>query len=117
VGKLAGLDLTRATRSSAPPGGAAGGAAGRAAVPTTREAHFREHGLVPVGVLAREDLAEGAERPGPVIIESMDTTLLVPPGWSCRAGEQGCIVLERRVDPGGRARRPGDTRAGGPRHG
>ena len=52
-----------------------------------------------VDVLAREDLT-GAERPGPVIVESMDTTVVVPPGWSCRAGDQGCIVLERRRGPG-----------------
>jgi N-methylhydantoinase A len=90
VGRLAGLDLTRAAR---------GGPASSGAPRTSREAYFRESGLVRVDVLAREDLA-GAERPGPVIIESMDTTVVVPPGWSCRAGDQGCIVLERRRGPG-----------------
>ena len=61
-----------------------------------------------VDVLAREDLA-GAERPGPVIVESMDTTVVVPPGWSCRAGDQGCIVLEWRRGPG---RPEGESRHG-----
>ena len=90
VGRLAGLDLTRAAR---------GGAASPGAARASREAYFRESGLVRVDVLAREDLT-GAERPGPVIVESMDTTVVVPPGWSCRAGDQGCIVLERRRGPG-----------------
>jgi N-methylhydantoinase A len=91
VGRLAGLDLTRAARS--------GAAGGPGAARASREAYFRESGLVRVDVLAREDLT-GAERPGPVIVESMDTTVVVPPGWSCRAGDQGCIVLERRCGPG-----------------
>jgi N-methylhydantoinase A len=84
VGKLDGLDLSRRQRASAsPPAGT-----------TTREASFKETGLVRCEVLGREALEPGLERPGPAIIESMDSTVVVPPGWRCRSDERGLIILE-----------------------
>jgi N-methylhydantoinase A len=103
VGKLAGLDLSRAARASAGPGN---GAPARAAAGSAREAYFRETGLARVPVLARASLAADAEHGGPVIIESMDTTVVVPPGWRARVGDQGCIVLERVATPGSTRRAP-----------
>ena len=41
-------------------------------------------------------LAPGAERAGPLIVEAVDTTIVVPPGWRLRAGTGGFIVLEAR---------------------
>ena len=32
---------------------------------------------------------------GPAIINQMDTTTLVPPGWQARRIESGALVLER----------------------
>ena len=106
VGKLAGLDLSRAARAGVAPDG---GVRGRstAAAAGEREAYFREVGLARVSVLTRERLADGVERAGPMIVESMDTTVVVPPAWRCRAGEQGCIVLERAVPPAARKRAQG----------
>ena len=59
-----------------------------------RQAYFKETGLVRCPVLAREELLPGFERPGPLIIESMDTTVVVPPGWRCRAAVGSFITLE-----------------------
>jgi N-methylhydantoinase A len=83
VGKLGSLDLSRTT------GGARAGAA-----PGSRPAYFKETGLVPCEVLPRESLVPGVERPGPLIVEAMDTTVVVPPGWRLRVDERGFIALE-----------------------
>ena len=40
-------------------------------------------GFVPTPVVRREELAAGdASATGPLIVESMDSTVVVPPGWS-----------------------------------
>jgi N-methylhydantoinase A len=85
VGRLEGLDLARGA-----PAAAARTEAG------TREVHFRETGLVRCDVLPRETLVPDGERRGPVIIEAMDTTIVVPPGWRYRADTRGFVVLEAR---------------------
>jgi N-methylhydantoinase A len=84
LGRLGGLDLGRVT-----------GEAARAQLPAgERQAYFKETGLVRCDVLPRAELAPGFERPGPLIIEAMDTTIVVPPGWRCRADDRGFILLE-----------------------
>jgi N-methylhydantoinase A len=85
LGRLGGLDLGRETRP-----------APRDAVThdQARDVYFKETGLVRCAVLARERLAPGVDRPGPTIIESMDTTVVVPPGWHSRADVRGFITLE-----------------------
>ncbi len=60
----------------------------------SRPVFFRETGLEPCEVVARDALAPGAHRPGPLIVESMDTTIVVPPGWRLTVEEHGIIVLE-----------------------
>ena len=64
----------------------------------SRDAYFRETGLTRCDVLAREALVVGAERSGPAIIESMDTTVVVPPGFRFRADDRGFIVMEAPSD-------------------
>jgi N-methylhydantoinase A len=81
VGRLEGLELGRAT-GAAP-----------ARPPEPRPAYFRETGLIRCEVLARDGLAAGARGAGPVIFESSDTTVVVPPGWRWRA-DGGFLVLE-----------------------
>ena len=54
----------------------------------------RPGGPVRCAVLPRDGLEPGFERPGPLIIEAMDTTVVVPPGWRCRADARGFILLE-----------------------
>jgi N-methylhydantoinase A len=79
------LDLARA------------GAAGRGSEPAKaawRPVYFKETGLAPCEVLPREALGPGSDRPGPLVVESMDTTIVVPPGWRLTADARGVIVLE-----------------------
>lgn len=83
VGRLDRLDLARADGGVAP-----------ATAATSREVYFKETGRAPCPVLAREALAPGVEHQGPVIVESMDSTVVVPPGWRLRAGDGGFLVLE-----------------------
>jgi N-methylhydantoinase A len=84
IGRLARLDLTRAVvaagRMPAPAGG--------------REAHFAETGLVRCDVLARETLVEGTSRRGPLIVEGVDATIVVPPRWGLRVARGGFVILE-----------------------
>jgi N-methylhydantoinase A len=84
VGRLEGTVLGRAS------GGPAAGAGA-----TTRAVYFRETGLAPTEVLPRAALAPGAGRPGPLVLEAADTTVVVPPGWRVTADSRGVLVLER----------------------
>jgi N-methylhydantoinase A len=60
-----------------------------------RPVWFRATGFVPTPVLQRSALAAGAALDGPAVIEQMDTTTIVPPGWSARVDPQGNLLLER----------------------
>ncbi len=42
------------------------------------------------------DLGAGVEIAGPAIVEQMDTTTVVPDGWTARVVPSGSIVLTRR---------------------
>jgi N-methylhydantoinase A len=88
VGKLAGLDFSRRPDPSA---------ASRHV--EARQAYFRETGPVRCDVIPREALAPDARRAGPLIIEAMDTTVVVPPGWHCRVDARGVIMLTQETPP------------------
>jgi N-methylhydantoinase A len=90
VGRLEGLDVARSV--------AAGEGAGTA-VSTPREVYFKETGVVRCDVIPREALAPGARRAGPLIIEAMDTTVVVPPGWRAGADARGFIDLDQEARP------------------
>ncbi|HVG76706.1 MAG TPA: hydantoinase/oxoprolinase family protein [Patescibacteria group bacterium] len=83
LGRQTPLDLTRAQAKNA------------SGPQATRSAYFKETGLVTVDVIARESLAPGAGRSGPMIVEAADTTVVVPPGWRLAVDAGGLIVLER----------------------
>ena len=38
------------------------------------------------------------EVPGPAVIESLESTILVPPGWQAKMNEDGFVLLTRRPD-------------------
>ena len=84
AGRLRALDLARAAAGDAP------------AAPATRHVYFKETGLAPCEVVPRAALAPGVSRPGPVVIEAADATIVVPPGWRCRVEAGGFILMERR---------------------
>jgi N-methylhydantoinase A len=61
----------------------------------TRPVWFAETGLAPCPVHWREGLEAGASLAGPLIIEAVDATVVVPPGWTARIDELGYIRLRR----------------------
>jgi len=89
VGRLAPLDVAR----SAPRAGAPASSFSRQA--HAREAYFEETGVVRCEVVAREALEPGTSRSGPLIVESPDTTVVVPPEWRLSVEAGGLIALER----------------------
>jgi N-methylhydantoinase A len=60
-----------------------------------REAWFPGLGSGPIPVHARDGLLPGAELAGPAVIESLDSTALIPPGWRARIDQAGFIRLTR----------------------
>lgn len=49
----------------------------------------------PCRVLWREGLSAGAAVPGPAVVESLESTTVVPPGWTARVADHGIIRLVR----------------------
>ena len=73
---------------------------GRTAAPQdagerTADVHFADGGFRPTPVVARSALAGTGERAGPLIVESMDTTVVVPPGWTISSDAVGILDLRR----------------------
>jgi N-methylhydantoinase A len=62
---------------------------------TTRRVVF-ETGAEDTPVYRRDRLPLDAVIEGPAILEQMDTTLLVEPGWRARGDEHGNLILEAR---------------------
>jgi N-methylhydantoinase A len=74
----------------------AGGKAGAVAAAPFDERALRIHGqTVTAPVFRRGDLAPGVEIEGPAIVEQMDTTTVVPDGWTARVVASESIVLVR----------------------
>ena len=46
-------------------------------------------------VVGRAALGDGRVLAGPAIVNQMDTTTLIPPGWNARIVGSGALVLER----------------------
>jgi N-methylhydantoinase A len=60
-----------------------------------RDVWFAATGFVPADVHWRNGLAVGTTVTGPAIIEALDSTTVVPPGWTGRIDELGYIRLTR----------------------
>lgn len=61
--------------------------------PVTREAYFGpEHGLLPTPVLTRETVGS-VEMAGPLIVEDMDATTVIPPGSRIRRDVAGNLII------------------------
>jgi N-methylhydantoinase A len=87
IGRLGALDLSRRTAPAGP------------VAPSktrTRAVYFRETGSIACDVVPWASLGPGSERPGPAIVEAMDTTVVVPPHWDLAVDARGVMVLERR---------------------
>jgi len=70
-------------------------ASGRDAVKTRRPLWFRSNGEVDAIVLDRARMPAGLVTKGPAVIESLESTILVPPGWQARMDEDGFVVMKR----------------------
>jgi len=61
---------------------------------TKRHLYFGpHHGMHEVPVCARASIT--APRPGPLVVEEPDTTVVVPPGWSVSRDTAGTLVLDK----------------------
>ena len=61
-------------------------------------AHFSKAGAVECQVLKRDDVRPGVAVDGPAIVESMDSTILIPPGWRAVTETKGYIIMEATGD-------------------
>ncbi|MFH1796332.1 MAG: hydantoinase/oxoprolinase family protein [Pseudomonadota bacterium] len=59
------------------------------------QVHFAD-GTCEVPLVDRAALGAGASFAGPVVLTQLDTTTLVPPGWTGHVHESGAIILTRR---------------------
>jgi N-methylhydantoinase A len=57
-----------------------------------REVFFPDHGFVETPVVRRE---RAAAAEGPLIVESMDSTVVVPPGWHLDVAPDGTLELTK----------------------
>jgi N-methylhydantoinase A len=88
------LDVRGQTATAEPPGA------------RTADVYFGDE-FQSTPVVARSEFVGGGSRSGPLIVESMDTTVVVPPGWSVESDPTG--ILELRRDGAGRS---SEARAG-----
>jgi N-methylhydantoinase A len=70
-------------------------ARGGAAVARTRTAWFPETGSVSCAAHWRDALLPGDVLAGPAIIDALDSTAIIPPGWAGTVDAQGYIHLRR----------------------
>lgn len=56
------------------------------------------NGEIEAAIYQRETLPAGAEFEGPAIVEQVDTTTLIEPGWHARVDEKGNLILTHRQD-------------------
>jgi len=61
----------------------------------TRDVYFPEGGFVPATIVRRDAIAPGATLAGPAIVEFMDSTVVVPPGWMLGTREDGILEVTR----------------------
>ena len=61
-----------------------------------REVWFPETGFAATPVHWRDELIADQRLVGPVIIEALDSTIVVPPGWVASIDTGGYIRLRRR---------------------
>jgi N-methylhydantoinase A/oxoprolinase/acetone carboxylase beta subunit len=60
-----------------------------------RDVFFPDAAFVSARILRREALEPGADLEGPAIVEFMDSTVVVPPGWTLSAREDGILEVAR----------------------
>jgi N-methylhydantoinase A len=70
--------------------------AGADAVKNERQLWFRETGAIDAKIYDRRMMPSALEVKGPGVIESLESTILVPPGWKAKMNTDGFVILTRR---------------------
>jgi len=68
---------------------------GRDSFKADRMAWFPKTGSIETPVLNRDRFAAGSTIKGPAIVESLDSTIVIPPGWRGRVDARGFIRITR----------------------
>jgi N-methylhydantoinase A len=64
-------------------------------VKSEREVWFRETGAIRAMIYDRRLMPSGLTLSGPAVIESLESTILVPPDWQAKMNQDGFILLQR----------------------
>ncbi|MET0653533.1 MAG: hydantoinase/oxoprolinase family protein, partial [Hyphomicrobiaceae bacterium] len=73
--------------------GTAPAPAGTVALKSRRSVWFRGSGSVEASIYDRRRMPAGLLAPGPAVIESLESTILVPPNWQARMDDKGFVHL------------------------
>ena len=68
---------------------------GAEAIKSKRQVWFRASGAAEATIYDRARMPAGLTAVGPAVIESLESTILVPPGWQARMTEEGFVLLSR----------------------
>jgi N-methylhydantoinase A len=68
---------------------------GTDAIKSRRQLWFHETGEVDAAIYDRRRMAMGLDVAGPAVIESLESTILVPPRWQANVTADGFVVLTR----------------------
>src|SRR6266516_4458242 len=68
---------------------------GTDAVKSKRQVWFRETGVIDATIYDRKRMAARLQVTVPAVIESLESTILVPPGWRAEMNEDGFVMLTR----------------------
>ena len=60
-----------------------------------RRLWFRETDAVEAAIYDRRRMPAGLALTGPAVIESLESTILVPPGWQAKMNNDGFVVMTR----------------------
>ena len=63
--------------------------------PQERDVFFPDTGYVAARIVRRDALGPGDTLAGPAIVEFMDSTVVVSPGWDLTAREDGILEVAR----------------------
>ncbi len=66
--------------------------------PRSQNVHF-ESGTIDTRIINRASLAVGTKIDGPLILTQLDTTTVIPPGWSGTVHASGALILEHKGAP------------------
>ena len=63
--------------------------------PQERDVFFPDSGYVATRIVRRDELRPGDTVPGPAVVEFMDSTAVVPPGWTLLTRQDGILEVTR----------------------